>query len=129
MNHSRLRRVLAPGLSEKAVKEQDPYVMKYVNLLMQKLAARSVEGPVDVNKYFQWVGDAHSSFQFLRLLPSMEQAGLTATDHARSHCRGDFWPAGGRYRNRGSGSVGKDYHRYNSVSGLVSSPTSRSMRF
>ena len=54
-NHTRLRRILAPAFSEKAVKEQDNCVMKYVNLLIQKLAARSVEGPVDMNQYFTWV--------------------------------------------------------------------------
>ncbi|KAK0506872.1 hypothetical protein JMJ35_010726 [Cladonia borealis] len=53
-NHTRLRRILAPAFSEKAVKEQDNCVMKYVNLLIQKLAARSVEGPVDMNQYFTW---------------------------------------------------------------------------
>ena len=56
VNHTRLRRILAPAFSEKAVKEQDSCVMKYVNLLIQKLATRSAEGPVDMNRYFTWVG-------------------------------------------------------------------------
>lgn len=61
-NHSRLRRVLAPAFSDKAVKEQDAYVLKYVNLLLQKLVARSRDGPVDLNKYFTWVSIASSTF-------------------------------------------------------------------
>ncbi|KAJ5618269.1 hypothetical protein N7528_006912 [Penicillium herquei] len=51
-NHSRLRRILAPALSEKAIKGHDDTIVKYVDLLVEKLGARS--DPVDLNKYFEW---------------------------------------------------------------------------
>lgn len=54
-NHARLRRVLAPALSENAIREQDAVVMKYVDLLMGKLAIRSAAGPLDLNQWFEWV--------------------------------------------------------------------------
>ncbi|RMJ29047.1 Cytochrome p450 [Aspergillus sp. HF37] len=53
-NHARLRRVLAPGLSENAVKEHELLVIKYANLLVRKLAMRSVDGPLDLNQWFEW---------------------------------------------------------------------------
>ncbi|RJE23611.1 Cytochrome p450 [Aspergillus sclerotialis] len=52
-NHARLRRVLAPALSETAVKEYDSVITKYVDLLMEKLAVRC-EAPLDLNQWFEW---------------------------------------------------------------------------
>lgn len=54
-NHSRLRRILAPALSEKSIKDHDGTIVKYVNLLVKKLQGRCDEAPVDLNKYFEWV--------------------------------------------------------------------------
>ncbi|KAJ5703186.1 hypothetical protein N7488_010734 [Penicillium malachiteum] len=51
-NHSLLRRILAPALSEKAIKGHDDTIVKYVDLLVEKLGARC--DPVDLNKYFEW---------------------------------------------------------------------------
>ena len=77
--------------------------MKYVNLLIQKLATRSVEGPVDMNQYFTWV----STYPFrpfritvTQQLSLLEKAGLMVTDHNRSHRRHDVRPARGRPRKR-----------------------------
>ncbi|KAJ5603974.1 hypothetical protein N7537_006930 [Penicillium hordei] len=53
-NHSRLRRILAPALSEKSIADHDGMIVKYVNLLVKKLEARCDEPPVDLNKYFEW---------------------------------------------------------------------------
>ena len=54
-NHSRLRRILVPALSEKAIKGHDDTIMKYVNLLVEKLQKHCSEAAVDLNKYFEWV--------------------------------------------------------------------------
>lgn len=56
-NHSRLRRILAPALSEKSIKEHDSTVVKYVDLLVQKLQGRCGPAPIDLNKYFEWVSN------------------------------------------------------------------------
>ncbi|KAJ5195942.1 hypothetical protein N7449_006421 [Penicillium cf. viridicatum] len=53
-NHARLRRILAPALSDKFVKYHDATIVKYVNLLVEKLHARCNQIPVDMNKYFEW---------------------------------------------------------------------------
>ncbi|KAM3447220.1 hypothetical protein MY3296_008956 [Beauveria thailandica] len=53
-NHSRLRRILAPPLSENSVKGHDDTVVKYVNQLVKKLKGRSSQVAVDLNKYFEW---------------------------------------------------------------------------
>ncbi|KAM3549100.1 hypothetical protein MY1884_008890 [Beauveria asiatica] len=53
-NHSRLRRILAPPLSENSVKGHDDTVVKYVNQLVKKLKGRSSQVAVDLDKYFEW---------------------------------------------------------------------------
>ncbi|THC96957.1 hypothetical protein EYZ11_003565 [Aspergillus tanneri] len=52
-NHARLRRILAPALSEKAIRENDGIVLKYVNLLVDRLRARCGQSFLDLNKYFE----------------------------------------------------------------------------
>ena len=119
MNHTRLRRILAPAFSEKAVKEQDSCVMKYVNLLIQKLATRSAGGPVDMNQYFTWVSTYPFPITVTQRLPLLEKAGLTVIDHNRSHRRHDVWPGRRRPRKGIWGFLGGLSHRCNTISGLV----------
>ncbi|KAM5343381.1 hypothetical protein ACJ41O_011918 [Fusarium nematophilum] len=51
-NHSRLRRVLAPALSEKSIKEHDGKIVQYVSLLVDKLRLQCGKS-LDLNKYFE----------------------------------------------------------------------------
>lgn len=54
--HSILRRFLAHGFSENAMKAQEPVILDLVNLLMQRLREHAEEGVrvVDVNKWFNF---------------------------------------------------------------------------
>ncbi|KPM46345.1 hypothetical protein AK830_g83 [Neonectria ditissima] len=52
-NHTRLRRILAPALSEKSIKEYDTTIMHYVDLLVEKLTRLCGKDSVDLNKYFE----------------------------------------------------------------------------
>ncbi|KAF3386178.1 putative sterigmatocystin biosynthesis P450 monooxygenase [Penicillium rolfsii] len=53
-NHSRLRRILAPALSEKSIKGHDETIVKYVDLLVEQLQKRCSQDAIDLNKYFEW---------------------------------------------------------------------------
>ena len=55
VNHGRMRRVLAHGFSEKAVREQEPLIQEYVDLLMQSLHAAAVEGPQNIVSWYELV--------------------------------------------------------------------------
>ncbi|KAH8204051.1 hypothetical protein TruAng_001733 [Truncatella angustata] len=47
--HSVLRKLLAPSFSDKAIRDQEPVVGRYVNLLLQRLAERCQDGTAAVN--------------------------------------------------------------------------------
>ena len=51
-DHARMRRLLSHAFSDKALREQEPLVQSYVDLLMHKLHAQS--GPVDMVSWFNW---------------------------------------------------------------------------
>lgn len=53
-DHSRYRRLLAHGFSEKAVREQEVVVKSYVDLLIQKLHKNAGKGPQDMVAWFNW---------------------------------------------------------------------------
>ena len=55
VDHSRMRRVLSPGFSEKAVREQEPLIQEYVGLFMRSLHAAAVEGPQDMVTWYEFV--------------------------------------------------------------------------
>ncbi|KAI1780665.1 benzoate 4-monooxygenase cytochrome P450 [Hypoxylon cercidicola] len=53
--HARIRRQLNPAFSEKASREQEPLVMRYIDSMIQKLGDASARGePVDIEKYTMW---------------------------------------------------------------------------
>lgn len=53
--HSRYRRLLSHGFSEKALKEQEPLLLHYVNLLIFKLHEHAKDGtPQDMVAWFNW---------------------------------------------------------------------------
>ena len=53
--HSRMRRVLGHGFSEKAVREQEPLIQGYVDLLIRSLHEAVVEGPQNVVSWYSFV--------------------------------------------------------------------------
>ncbi|KAE9366288.1 cytochrome P450, partial [Stipitochalara longipes BDJ] len=53
-DHSRYRRLLSHGFSEKAIREQESVVKIYVDLLIQRLHKRAKEGPQDMVAWFNW---------------------------------------------------------------------------
>ena len=53
-DHSRYRRLLSHGFSEKAMREQESVVMQYVDLLIQRLHEYSKNGPQDMVAWYNW---------------------------------------------------------------------------
>lgn len=53
-DHSRYRRALAHGFSEKALREQEPLLLQYTKLLMARLHEHSKIGPQDMVAWFNW---------------------------------------------------------------------------
>lgn len=53
-NHNRQRRLLNPGFSDRAIREQESVVSHYVDLLMQRLHENSTRGAQDMVAWFNW---------------------------------------------------------------------------
>lgn len=53
-DHSRYRRLLSPGFSERAIRDQEVVIKTYVDLLIQGLRQRAKEGPQDMVAWFNW---------------------------------------------------------------------------
>lgn len=54
-DHSRYRAALNPAFSERALREQEPLIMKYVRLLMTRLHERCKDGPQNMVAWFTFV--------------------------------------------------------------------------
>lgn len=54
-DHSRMKRVLAHAFSEKALREQEPLIQGYVNLLMISLREVAVTGPLNIVSWYELV--------------------------------------------------------------------------
>ena len=54
-DHSRMRRVLNHAFSEKAMREQEPLIQEYVNLLMRSLHEAAVNGPLNIVSWYELV--------------------------------------------------------------------------
>lgn len=54
-DHSRMRRVLAHAFSEKAMREQEPLIQGYVNLLMKSLHKAAEKGPLNMVSWYEFV--------------------------------------------------------------------------
>lgn len=53
--HSQLRRQLAHGFSDRAMRDQEPILLKYINLLMQRLRENSVTGKaIDMTAWYNY---------------------------------------------------------------------------
>lgn len=53
--HSRLRRTMAPGFSEKSIRDQEHIIRSYVDLLLKRLWERCNDGqPVDISDWFNY---------------------------------------------------------------------------
>lgn len=71
-DHSRYRRLLAPGFSEKAMREQEIIITSYIDLLIHRLHENATNGPQDIVAWYNWttfdlIGDLafDDSFQCL----------------------------------------------------------------
>jgi cytochrome P450 len=53
-DHSRYRRLLSHGFSEKAIREQESVLKTYVDLLIQRLHNRAKDGAQDMVAWFNW---------------------------------------------------------------------------
>lgn len=77
-DHTRWRRMMAPGFSEKSMRAQEPLIMRYVDLLMARLRERSGDA-VDIVTWYNWTtfdiiedlafGDAYGSLEHSRRHP------------------------------------------------------------
>lgn len=53
-DHSRYRRLLSSGFSERAIRDQEAVLKTYIDLLIQGLHQRAKEGPQDMVAWFNW---------------------------------------------------------------------------
>lgn len=53
--HAKLRSILAPGFSAKALVWQEEIVQKYADQLIEQVRERSKEGPVNIVDWFEWM--------------------------------------------------------------------------
>ncbi|OBT52420.1 hypothetical protein VE04_06896 [Pseudogymnoascus sp. 24MN13] len=53
-DHSRQRRLVSHAFSDKALREQEPLIKGYVDLLIQRLHERANSGPLDMVAWYNW---------------------------------------------------------------------------
>ncbi|KAF2835010.1 isotrichodermin C-15 hydroxylase [Patellaria atrata CBS 101060] len=53
-SHSRIRRLFSHAFSDKALREQEPLIQKYVDLLVHRVGEVSLDGPLDVVKWYNY---------------------------------------------------------------------------
>ncbi len=53
-NHSRYRRLLSSGFSDKGMRAQQPMIQHHINLLLQRLRERSESGSQDISDWYNW---------------------------------------------------------------------------
>lgn len=53
--HARIRKMLNPGFSERALREQESTIMQYIDLFIQRLHERLDQGPQDLSKWFNLI--------------------------------------------------------------------------
>lgn len=54
-HHRALRKALSPGFSDASLRAQEPMITKYIDLLIQRLRTKSLQGPVNVELWFRYV--------------------------------------------------------------------------
>jgi cytochrome P450 len=52
--HARMRRNLNHGFSDKALRDQEPRIMKYIKLLIKTLRDRSEDNPIDMSRWYNF---------------------------------------------------------------------------
>ncbi|KAI1393328.1 cytochrome P450 [Hypoxylon trugodes] len=52
--HGSLRRQLSHGFSDKTMREQEPIINEYIDLLIQRLHENCGRGPLDLREWFNW---------------------------------------------------------------------------
>ena len=85
--HADLRRLLAHGFSDKAIREQEPVVQHYANLLLKRLYEQGAAGkePVEVVKWYEVCICSITSA--IQMIPNVFLSVLCF----RHHWRPDFW--------------------------------------
>ncbi|KFY92053.1 hypothetical protein V500_04337 [Pseudogymnoascus sp. VKM F-4518 (FW-2643)] len=53
-DHSRYRRLVSHAFSDKALREQEPLIKGYVDLLIQRLHERATTGPLEMVAWYNW---------------------------------------------------------------------------
>lgn len=83
-DHSRWRRILSHGFSQKALVEQQPLIMGYVDLLISRLRTHSAGGskPVEMTSWYNWtafdiIGDLAFGEPFFCLEKSVQHPWIT----------------------------------------------------
>ena len=55
VDHARMRRVVAHGFSEKALREQESLILEYVDLFIRSLHEAAEEGPQNMVSWYEFV--------------------------------------------------------------------------
>lgn len=53
-NHTRYRRLLSSGFSDKGMRAQQPMIQHHIDLLLQRLFVRSSFAPQDISEWYNW---------------------------------------------------------------------------
>ncbi|EFW98568.1 60S ribosomal protein l3 [Grosmannia clavigera kw1407] len=72
--HRNLRRLLAHGFSDRAMRDQEPLIAGYVDLLIQRLHERTLPEAVDMRTWYNWMAfDIIGDLAFGESFGSMDQ--------------------------------------------------------
>lgn len=52
--HAMLRRLLSHGFSDRSLREQQPLIMKYIDLLVRRMHEKGADGPVDLATWYNF---------------------------------------------------------------------------
>jgi len=81
--HAQLRKLMAPAFSDKSMREQEPMITGYVNMLIAKLRDRAAtSATVNLNKWYNWttfdvIGDLAFGESFHCLETEKDHAAIT----------------------------------------------------
>lgn len=85
-DHSRMRRVFSHAFSDKALREQEPLIQKYIGMLMQRLGEKAKAGlDVDLVRYYNF-----TTFDVIGDLTFGESFGCLETDDYHALVSGVF---------------------------------------
>lgn len=85
-SHSRVRRIFSHAFSDKALRDQEPLIQRYIDLLVQRLRERAEQGvDVDVVRYYNF-----TTFDVIADLTFGESFGCLESDDYHALVRGAF---------------------------------------